>query len=598
MLALLLAALLVQQDPGAAPTAPAVPPDAPAESAPPKPPRAKPAPVARPAPRATPQPPPPPAPAPRAQGPLRGEWPAQPSGKRVTIEDTQPIDDALERIADAAGWNVVLNTGRTGNRLLVLKLRNVPVEDALRAALSGSGLVATRTGETVVVAEADDDLGPPPPVKVLSGFDRPSGKRFTGNFDETEVQDALRLIAKSSGLSMVFPPGDHGEISAHFENVPVEDALWAVLSQAGLTAEKQGEALVVREGRAFPSLPPGLSREARRAAEEAMRDAERAVRRAERDAGDHDDGDGGRDRQTTGEDLTLSPGESVRDVNVVKGNLLIQGGAGARDVSTVSGSVHLQSGASAREIVAVLGSVRLDGGSSAREVVAIGGDVDVGPGAEVERDVISVGGRVRVDPAADVGSTRSIPFPSLPGVVGFTTSRFLGGAASPLLLLVEALVKFAVLFVLGLLVLALFPRRVDAVAVSMLASPWKSVFAGLLGTVAIPVLLILLVVTIVGILLVPVQILAVLAAGVLGVTALTFHLGRSLPVPVRRRTQVIQLALGTAVFAALTSIPFLGTMAWMATWLLTFGAVLRSRFGQHGAAVLPTTQVPPPEAAP
>ncbi len=56
---------------------------------------------------------------------------------------------------------------------------------------------------------------------------------------------------------------------------------------------------------------------------------------------------------------------------------------------------------------------------------------------------------------------------------------------------------------------------------------------------ALPVLMLLLIVTIVGILLVPVQILAVAAAGVLGVTALAFHLGRSLPLPEHRRTMAL-----------------------------------------------------------
>ncbi len=48
----------------------------------------------------------------------------------------------------------------------------------------------------------------------------------------------------------------------------------------------------------------------------------------------------------------------------------------------------------------------------------------------------------------------------------------------------------------------------------------------------------------------------------------------------------------------LTHIPILGVMIWVATWLLTFGAVLRSRFGQQGGPVLPTTAIPPAPPAP
>lgn len=576
MLVLLATALLLQAPPVPAPPAPR-PPAARAA----RPPEVPPEPAALP-------------PVPAERGPLRGEWPAQPSGKRVTIEDTDSIDDALEAIADAAGWNVVLNTGRTGNKLLVLKLRDVPVEDALRAALAGTELVATRTGGMVVVAPSLE--APPPPPPPLSGFEKPSGKKFTGDLDQVPVSEALRKITEAGGLSLILPPqgpADEPKVSAHFRAVPVEDALRAVLAQAGMSAHRDGAMLVVDAAR---DPFAGLGRDVRRTVDQALREADRELRRAGRDLEDlqvrgHG---GGRDRQATGESLTIQPGEAVRDVNVVKGNLLVKGGAATRDVSVVFGSVTLEPGAAAREVVAVLGGVKLAGGAAARQVVAVGGDVELGPGAVVAQDVISVGGRARVDPEATVGgSTQSISVPGIPGLVGFATSHVVGGALSPLLLLVEALVQFAVLFVLGLLVISLFPRRLEAVAGSMVASPWKSVLAGLLGTVAMPVLLVLLVVTVIGILLVPVQILAMAAAGVLGTTALTFHLGRSLPLPQHRRTTVLHLALGTAIFVVVTHIPVLGVMAWIATWLLTFGAVLRSRFGQQGGPVLPTSAIPP-----
>jgi hypothetical protein len=582
MLALLLAVLL-QQDPASGPAAP-----------PPPPPAAKPAPAVPKAPRALPAPPTPGRDAAgadrRATAPLRGEWPAQPSGKRITLDKSVAVDDALQEIADAAGWNAVLNTGRTGSRQLVLRLRNVPVEDALRAALAGAGLVATRTGDTVVVTPSFElDAPREAPEPALSGFDAPTGKRFTGDFDDEDVSVALRAIAKGAGLSIVLPRGTHGSITAHFEDVPVEDALRAVLAQGRLTGAREGSLLVVREGAGgfSGSIPPGLGRETRRMVEEKMRDAERRVRDAEREV-ERD----ARDREGTG-DMTIGAGDTVRDVNVVKGDLLVRAGAEARDIAVVAGSVRLEPGATAREVAAVLGGVTLDGGATAREVVAVGGDVVIGPGAVVEQDVVSVGGRVRIDPSAEVGSSRSISIPSLPGLVGFGATGLLADhAPSPAWTVLQVLVKFGVLFVLGLLVLALFPRRLDAVAGSIVASPWKSVLAGLLGSIAMPLLTLLLVVTVIGIPLVAVQVLAMIAAGVVGVTALTFHLGRSLPLRIPRSTQVIQLAIGTAILAVLTALPVIGVLAWIAIWLLAFGAVLRSRFGQPPAA-LPTTMVPP-----
>ncbi|HEY6097859.1 MAG TPA: hypothetical protein VIW03_00420, partial [Anaeromyxobacter sp.] len=150
----------------------------------------------------------------------------------------------------------------------------------------------------------------------------------------------------------------------------------------------------------------------------------------------------------------------------------------------------------------------------------------------------------------------------------------------------------------GLLILALFPRRVEVVAATFTTHPWKAVFTGLLGLVVLPLVLVLLVATLIGIPLVPVAALLVVAAGVLGFTALAYHIGRSLPLKLERRTSVLQLAIGTAIVVVLTSIPLLGWMAWVAAMLLTFGAVLRSRFGSQAAAVLPTTTPPAPPASP
>jgi len=504
------------------------------------------------------------------------------------------VDDALERISDAAGWNVVLSTGRTGARTITLKLRDVPVEDALRAALAGTGLVATRTGGTVVVAEGVEVEKPAP---VLSGFDTPSGKRFTGDFDDEELAGALRQIAAAADLSIVLPPGAlDGSVSASFRNVPVEDALRAVLAQGHLVARREGALVVVERAEpGIEGLLPGLSRDRRRAAEDAIREAKDAMRRAQdRERGKARDGERQRDREVTGSDLTIAGGEEVRDVSVVRGNLVLQGGASARDVTAVSGSVRLQGGASAHDVVAVLGSASLDAGASAHQVVAVLGDVNVGPGAQVDEDVIAIGGRVKVDPGADVGgSSHSITLPQLPHLVGIKLGEPFVAWTSPWVALVQVLVRFTVLFLLGMLVISALPRRLDTVSNAMLGSPVWSVVAGLLGLLGALLLGLLLAVTIIGIPLVLVLALAVVAGAVVGLTALTRRLGETVPIPIAHRTQALQLAAGCLIFSVLAQVPVLSAMVWMAAVLLGLGAVVRTRFGQPPAAILPTTPAPP-----
>ena len=155
---------------------------------------------------------------------LVGEWPARPSGKTVALEEEPTLDEALGKIAEAAGWNLVANTGAAGDRKLVVAVRGAPVEEALQAVLEGSPLVATRRGNTVTVAAAP---APPPRERpVLSGFDgRPTGKRFTGDFAEVPVGQALGKVCDAAGLSVVFAPDVRGTVDGHFRNAPVEDVL-------------------------------------------------------------------------------------------------------------------------------------------------------------------------------------------------------------------------------------------------------------------------------------------------------------------------------------------------------------------------------------
>jgi hypothetical protein len=212
----------------------------------------------------------------------------------------------------------------------------------------------------------------------------------------------------------------------------------------------------------------------------------------------------------------------------------------------------------------------------------------------VEQDAVSVGGKVQVDPAGDVGGQQVAV--SIPGVGGLLAK--LGARAneehSPGWSLAGALARYAVYLALALLVVLLFQRRVEVVAASLEANPAKALLAGLLGLAAQPFLSILLIVTLIGIPLVLVQVLGVLVAGVFGFTALAWWLGRRLPVQLSRGTMVLQLALGMAIVFVATQIPVIGWLVWTAAVILTFGAVLRTRFGQEPA--MPTGL--PPQAPP
>jgi hypothetical protein len=418
---------------------------------------------------------------------------------------------------------------------------------------------------------------------VLVGFDKPSGKRFSGDFQDIDGRDALLEIGRAAGISIVLPPGTLGKVTGHFKDVPVEEVLKAVLAQSGLRAVRDGSIVTVapHEGglagryEFSGELGPAIEK----TVDEALRVADREVRRSERQQRAEEKGSRPRDREQVGGDVVVEAGEE------------------ARDVHAVGGSVTLRSGAEAREVVAVGGSVTLEPGASCRQAVAVGGDVRIGPGASVEQDAVSVGGKVQVDPSGDVGGQRTaVPIPGVSALISKWTHH-VTSEDSPGWSLAGALARYAVYLALALLLMLLFQRRVEVVGASIEANPLKSLLAGLLGLMAQPFLSILLIVTLIGIPLVLVQVLGVLVAGVFGFTALAWWLGRRLPVQLSRGAMVLQLALGLAIIFVATQIPVLGWLVWTAVVLITFGGVLRTRFGQE--PVLPTSAMPPyPPPAP
>jgi hypothetical protein len=198
---------------------------------------------------------------------------------------------------------------------------------------------------------------------------------------------------------------------------------------------------------------------------------------------------------------------------------------------------------------------------------------------------------VLVDPAGDVGGQKVTVGV---GAVGEAIRSFsLHGhqeSSSAGWGLAAWVAKFGVMLLLGFLLLTFFPRRVDAVAASLLANPGKSVLAGLLGLLAQPLLSLLLVVTLVGIPLLAIQVLGLGVAYLMGVTAVALLLGRAMPAALHRGSGILQLAVGLALLLLALAVPILGWLLWATMVMATFGAVLRTRFGQ--TPVLETVAAP------
>lgn len=509
-------------------------------------------------------------------------------GSRITLSGDYSLDDALQRVGRSAGWSVVLHTGAPGDATVRLRMRSVPAELAVRALLWGTPINATRTGNVLSLTEAGsaEDTAP---REILSGFDKPTGKTFTGDFDDAPAEQALRKVLDAAGLSMVLPKGIHGTVTGHFHDAPVEDVLRAVCAEAGLSATRQGSVVIVRRlGPAFHfQFNSDDSDEARRDAEEARRDAEEAQREAEdeaRQAADEARQEADEARQEAEE--SASPGNGNGHDRVSTGSVTIGPGEHVRDLVALRGNATLGPGAHAREVTAVMGSVEIGPGAIVdREVTAVGGNVHVASGARVGKSATSVGGKVFVDPGALVhGEQVGVSLPGIPALPGIPPPERHVRHNSGWIGLGYLLLTFAVSFALGLVLQMVFPRRLERVVQALNATPARSLAIGLLGMFTLPLLGILLTVTLVGIVLVFAEALLVAVGTVLGFAALAVLIGRKIPLPRgHKATPVGQLAIGTAAITLVARLPNVGGVLMAIGWVVVFGAVLATRFGQQDA---------------
>ncbi len=283
----------------------------------------------------------------------------------------------------------------------------------------------------------------------------------------------------------------------------------------------------------------------------------------------------GGDRVVTGS-LSVRPGETAGVVVAVGGSIEVESGGSARDAIAVGGSVHLGPGARvARDVVAVGGGILLDPNARvARDAVSVGGPVRLDAGARVGRNATAVGGTIEQAPGAAVGGDHvSVGMPGAGALLAALGASFL----SPLFVLGSALARYIALLVIGLVLLALWPGRIEGLADGLRRSPGLSLLAGLLAAVALPVLGLLLCLTLIGIPLAVLEALLVAFGTAAGFCALGLLLGRALPIGKAPR---IQLAAGLALLVIALALPLLGSLFAFFSWLWVFGALLRTRFGR------------------
>ncbi|MFL5414590.1 MAG: hypothetical protein ACJ78Y_01245 [Myxococcales bacterium] len=368
---------------------------------------------------------------------------------------------------------------------------------------------------------------PTPPVAEAPSPDDPDDiSTFSEKGRSIPTVDLLHRIARAGGWSLTIVGSPKDRIDINVKNVEPREALRQVLRESGaMGVLRRGRLVVVATPDAHTGgmLVESKSRKGRK---------------------------GGRG--------------SVHDiVRVFQGDLVVpQGTVVQGDVVNVGGSIEVEPNSVVQgDAVSIFGSTTVQkGGVVLGDTAAILGTVDVEPGAQVMGEHINIG-LGKLFP----GSRKPRSMLSNLGPFG----------------LFPSLALFAVIYLLGLLALRVWPERIRSVGHAMFEQPVRSFVVGFLCWLLLLPVIVLLCISIVGIPLIPLLPVVMFLAIVMGISALTLRMGEAMPAgPGERFVPPAALGMGTVALLLVAFVPLLGLPVLFLVQFFALGAAVSSRFGR------------------
>ncbi len=169
-----------------------------------------------------------------------------------------------------------------------------------------------------------------------------------------------------------------------------------------------------------------------------------------------------------------------------------------------------------------------------------------------------------------------IDVPAVAPIVGAVTAGdILGG------LIIAKILSFIGLLVLAILVVAFFNKNVDLVAAVTEKAAGSKFLWGLLAMLLIVPITVLLIVSVVGIVVLPVWIIILIAAAILGYVAIAEIFGEKIltALKVKKPTTMVSVIVGTIILGLLGLVPFVGWLIKSVAVICGLGAVITTRFG-------------------
>jgi hypothetical protein len=272
-----------------------------------------------------------------------------------------------------------------------------------------------------------------------------------------------------------------------------------------------------------------------------------------------------------------------------------------KGVVKIGSDVTIEAGTTVRNVVTLGGQITIHG-TVEKSVTACGGSVVLARTAVVGGDITAIGGVIVIAREAEVGgSLTELNSANLYETLAAALSSEWEGWSW--VFAVISLSIFLVLLVLALLIAALLPKPVLTVSEAISRSTFKATLWGILGLVTIAPLTLLLTISIVGIALIPLQMIIVVCAVLLGFIAVGQRVGRTVLKLLKRsgRGPVRETLWGLVTLWIIGWIPYIGWMVKASAIVLGLGATLVTRFGTHRpwicAPCAPAAAPPPSSSA-
>jgi len=156
-----------------------------------------------------------------------------------------------------------------------------------------------------------------------------------------------------------------------------------------------------------------------------------------------------------------------------------------------------------------------------------------------------------------------------------------------------SLTIFFSILIIAILMVLLIPKPIQVIAASIREETMKITLWGLLGLVLVVPLAILLTVSVIGIVLIPLEMILVVVAGLLGLIAVSQLVGRKLYALFKRPGQHIcrETFWGLVVLWSVGWIPYIGWMIKVLALMMGLGAVIYTRFGTHAPRRLSSSNI-------